>query len=84
MIATAILINIILLSNVEAGEYVPSFSPSQRTIHHNYCDKIFNESFFQEVSPELNKLCRNRFIFLTNQIKVQLPKYTFNQNNSLK
>ncbi len=60
MLSTAILISIII-SNIQ--------DTNAKEIKYNYCDKVFAKSWFEEVAPDLNKLCRNRFIWNTNRDK---------------
>lgn len=45
--------------------YIASAAP----IDYSVCDKIYYDTFIWEVHPEFNKMCKNRFQYLTNQIK---------------
>lgn len=39
-------------------------------IYYNYCDKVWSEMHFSDtLTPELEKLCRNRFIYHVNREK---------------
>lgn len=42
---------------------------SAAPIDYSVCDKIYYDTFIWEVHPEFNKMCKNRFQYLTNQIK---------------
>ena len=46
-----------------------AYIASAKTIDHSVCDKIYYDTFIWEVHPEFNKMCKNRFQYLTNQIK---------------
>jgi hypothetical protein len=37
----------------------------------SYCDKQFADQWFQEVSPDIKKVCWNRFIWNQNRMKRQ-------------
>ena len=47
--------------------YIASASPVK--LSYNYCDKIYYDTFVGQVRPEYNKICKNRFQYLTNSIK---------------
>lgn len=49
---------------------------SAKTITYFWCDSIYYDTFVGQVHPEYNKICKNRFQYLTNQIK---RSYTNNQ-----
>lgn len=41
----------------------------------DWCDSMYNQLWFSEVPNTIQKECKNRFTFLTNSIKRQLPQY---------
>lgn len=44
-------------------------SASPVKLSYNICDKVYFDTFVWQVRPEYNKICKNRFQYLTNSIK---------------
>ncbi len=48
---------------------IKQVSASPVKISYNYCDKVYYDTFVWQVNPKYDRICRNRWIYLTNQIK---------------
>lgn len=55
--------------------FLPIQTEAKVPYNSDYCDAMYNELWFKEVPPTIQKECKNRFTFLTNSIKRQLPQY---------
>jgi hypothetical protein len=48
---------------------IKQVSASPVKISYNVCDKVYYDTFVWQVNPKYEKMCRNRFQFLTNKLK---------------
>lgn len=65
---------VIISIAILAMYFLPVQTEAKAPFNSDFCDKIFSSSFFMEVSGDFTE-CKNRFTFLTNSIKRQLPQY---------
>ena len=52
------------------------FTPDVGAKNNDWCDRMFEELWFQEVPPSIQKECGNRFKYNTNVIKSQMFKFS--------
>lgn len=50
-------------------------SASPVKLSYNICDKVYYDTFVGQVNSKYEKMCRNRFQYLTNQIKRSFINY---------
>lgn len=78
-IKTPVIINIaflaLLILPILVFLSIKQVSASTVTISYNYCDKIYYDTFVWQVRPEYNRICKNRFQYLTNSIKRSFINY---------
>ena len=54
------------------------FVPDTQAKNHDYCNKMFDSLFFQDVPATIHAECKNRFVYNTNQIKASMRSFTLN------
>lgn len=55
--------------------FLPIQTEAKVPYNSDWCDSMYNQLWFSEVPPTIQKECKSRFTFLTNSIKRQLPQY---------